>query len=158
MGVTFNIRHVEQDDLDLKGELSADELHLDASDEVVHVTGPLRYDLTAQRLEGGILVSGSLNLGMKCDCVRCLKNFDCPLDLHDWTCHLPLVGEDAVKVDNDVVDLTPYIREDILLALPQHPLCKPECGGIEMPSEHGHPGGKSGQTPSAWDELDKLKL
>jgi uncharacterized metal-binding protein YceD (DUF177 family) len=45
--------------------------------------------------------------------------------------HLPLEGEDKVPVDNDCVDLTPFVREDILLEFPQHPLCKPDCGGIE---------------------------
>ena len=44
---------------------------------------------------------------------------------------LPLEGEEEVPVINDCVDLTPYMREDILLAFPQHPLCEPDCGGLQ---------------------------
>jgi uncharacterized protein len=158
MPVTFNVRHVENQDLEIQGEMPAQELDLELRDEVVHVGDKLSYDLVAQKLEGGILVQGELKLDMGYECVRCLKAFSQPLELPDWTCHLPLTGEDAVPVNNDVVDLTPQIREDILLALPQHPLCKPDCGGIELPASVKDPGKKSGQTVSAWDELNKLKL
>jgi uncharacterized metal-binding protein YceD (DUF177 family) len=56
------------------------------------------------------------------------------------------------------VNLTPYIREDILLALPQHPLCEPECGGLKPPASLKDPGEMSEKASSAWSELDKLKL
>ena len=36
-----------------------------------------------------------------------------------------------VAIENDCVDLTPFVREDILLEFPQHPLCKPDCGGLK---------------------------
>ena len=158
MGLTFNIRHVDEKDLRLEGELPVEELDLDLRDEVMSVTGPLEYDLEAQRLEGGILVTGSLRLPMQYECVRCLKPFSQSLELPDWTCHLALTGEEQVEVNNDVVDLTPQIREDILLALPQHPLCKDECGGLKLPASMKEPSPKSEETTSAWDELNKLKL
>ena len=79
------------------------------------------------------------------------------LELPDWACHLPLKGDDATPISNDLVNLTPYIREDILLALPQHPLCEPECRGLKLPASVD-PGEKSDKASSAWSELDKLKL
>jgi uncharacterized metal-binding protein YceD (DUF177 family) len=65
-------------------------------------------------------------------------------------------------INNDCVDLTPYVREDILLAFPQHPLCDPECGGLPDASagKTSDVGGK-GKTEavsSAWAELNKLKF
>ena len=54
-----------------------------------------------------------------------------------WTLHLPLEGEDKVTVENDCVDLTPFVREDILLEFPQHPLCKPDCARIEENQRQG---------------------
>jgi uncharacterized metal-binding protein YceD (DUF177 family) len=73
-----------------------------------------------------------------------------------------LQGEEKVLISNDSVDLTSYLREDILLAFPQHPLCKPECGGLPSPLRNAasDPGAvqKSKETSSAWAELDKLKL
>jgi uncharacterized protein len=86
--------------------------------------------LEVQKLEDGLLVQGRLHLNLDCECVRCLKPFQYRLELDGWACHLPLQGEDCVAAVNDCVDLTPYVREDILLEFPRHPLCDPECRGL----------------------------
>ena len=158
MPLTFNLHHIEAKDLALEGELPSEELELDLHDEVIHPAGPLKYDLEVQRIEGAALVQGELILPLEFDCVRCLKKFKRSLEIENWVCHLPLIGEDAIPVDNDLVNLTPYLREDILLALPQHPLCEPECGGLKVPASVKGPGRASEKVSSAWDELDKLKL
>lgn len=156
--ITFNIRHLEAKPQRLSGELGLEELGLDVVDELVHPSGPLRYDLEAEKIEKAILVQGELSLPLQCECARCLKAFAYQLSFPDWACHLPLEGEDAVRVDNDVVDLTPYIREDILLAFPQHPLCEPECRGLPNPWKGKADAEQSGGNPSAWSELNKLKF
>lgn len=156
MPLTFNIRHLETKDLHLEGELATEELELDLRDEVIRPADTLKYDLEVQHIEGSALVRGELNLLVEYACVRCLKKFKRPLELHDWTVHLPLTGDDAVEVSNDLVNLTPYLREDILLALPQHPLCEAECRGLKWPASARDSG--ETKTVSAWDELDKLKL
>jgi uncharacterized metal-binding protein YceD (DUF177 family) len=58
------------------------------------------------------------------------------------------------------VDLTPLVREDILLGFPQHPLCEPDCGGLKKASvgKARKTVGKDESKPSAWAELNKLKL
>jgi uncharacterized metal-binding protein YceD (DUF177 family) len=60
------------------------------------------------------------------------------------------------------VDLTPYLREDILLEFPQHPLCDPECGGLPDAksgnANNATSAGKPNEGSSAWAELNKLKL
>ena len=65
-------------------------------------------------------------------------------------------------VVNDCVDLTPYVREDILLEFPQHPLCDPECRGLPKTSigksRNTSGTGKTEVGSSAWAELNKLKL
>ncbi len=73
---------------------------------------------------------GQLQLTLECECVRCLRPFQNHLVLKRWACHLPLLGEEKVLVVDDCVDLTPWLREDILLAYPQHPLCEPKCSGL----------------------------
>lgn len=158
MSAKINLRHIEAKPVRLDGSLNAEELELESADEIVHPAGPLSYELSAEKIDKAILVRGDLLMPLRCECARCLKPFDQPLALHDWACHLSLEGEDAVKVDNDVIDLTPYIREDILLAFPQHPLCEPECKGLPNPwkSTVETPGGNS--SGSAWAELNKLKL
>jgi uncharacterized protein len=158
MSLSVNLRHLEEHPLCLNGELSLEELDLDVRDEMLHPTSPLQYKLEVQKLEGGLLVQGALSLELNCQCVRCLKPFRSRLELPNWTRHLPLQGEEAAIVSNDCVDLTPYIREDILLEFPQHPVCQPECGGLPSRSvgQGKTAGPKAGA--SAWDELNKLKF
>ena len=69
----------------------------------------------------------------------------------------PLAGDEKVPVNNDCVDLTPLVREDMLIEFPQHPLCKRDCGGLKK-NRAQTTGGKDQSESSAWAELDKLKL
>ena len=160
MPLTLSLRQLQTESLDLSGELPAAELGLEPLDPALHLTHPLEYELTATLLGDAVLVQGELRLAIECECVRCLKRFDFELELADFAAHLPLTGEDAVPGVEDCVDLTPFLREDILLTLPQHPLCKPDCRGLSQLAA----GGASGQTSqtnagaSAWAALNKLKL
>jgi len=162
MGVMINLRLLDKDDLELIGEVPVSELDIDGMDELVHAAKGLEYELEAQKLEDGILVTGTLRLDLRCECARCLKEFDYRLELTDWACHLELEGEEKAVVSNDCVDLTPYMREDIVLALPQHPLCKPECGGLPKKAigktKKTNGLGEARESGSAWAELNKLKF
>jgi uncharacterized protein len=161
MPIRVNLRHLEAHEVHLQGELSAEDLNLEVHDQMIEARQPLKYDLEVQKLEHNLLAQGSLSLVLDCKCVRCLKPFEFLLELDHWTVHLPLLGEEAVPVLNDCVDLTPYIREDILLEFPQHPLCAAECRGLphsligkgKKPSTASPEAGSS-----AWAELNKLKL
>jgi uncharacterized protein len=137
------------------------ELDLADVDELIRVEEPLEYELEVQKLEDSILVQGNVSLDLNCECARCLKPFVYPLELPDWTCLLPMEGEEKAVVTNDCIDLTPYVREDILLGFPQHPLCKPDCVGLPKktvgkPKQTGGAGQKTGS--SAWAALNKLKI
>src|SRR5580765_804534 len=112
MPLQVNLRHLEEHNLHLEGQLSISELDITLRDDVIQLTQPLEYKLEVQKLEDGLLVQGSLRLPLKCQCVRCLKSFELPLEINPWTTHLPLQGEEAVPVVNDCVDLTPAVRED----------------------------------------------
>jgi len=160
MSVEFNVRHLEDQNLHLEDEISASELDIDQLDELIHVRKPLHYDLEVEKMDRAILVQGRLDLKLDCECARCLKPFEYPLVLADWACHLPLEGDEKVTISNDVVDLTPYIREDIVLAFPQHPLCKLDCKGLENPHKGSAADAQheSELTSSAWSELNKLKF
>lgn len=162
MALSFNIRHLEQRDLHLEGELSAEELDLAGVDEMVELAEPLQYDLTVERMGDSVLVQGTLEAKLNCHCVRCLKPFEDQLELNHWARSLPLEGEESVQITNDCVDLTPYVREDILLAFPQHPLCEPECHGLPDAGKSLHEAASVGEqandSSSTWSELNKLKF
>jgi uncharacterized protein len=160
MPLLINIRHLEHKNLELKGELPAADLDLEQVDELIHVSRPLQYEVEAQRLENDLLVHGTLRLTLECECARCLKPFQHEIDFESWAVHLPLSGEDKIQTDGDSVDLTPYIREDILLAFPQHPLCESECGGLKNQPVTGAKDstGTEQVEETIWSELNKLKL
>jgi uncharacterized protein len=162
MPLLVNIRHLEARSLDLKGELTAAELGIDSRDEMIQVTRPLQYDLLVEKLPGSLLVQGTLRILLDCLCVRCLEPFAYPLAVDGPVCHLELQGEDQAALVNDCVDLTPYLREDILLEFPRHPVCKPECRGLPVtPAVKAKNAGAAGQAeeiPSAWNELNKLRF
>jgi uncharacterized protein len=162
MSLPINLRHLENKSLELYGQLTPAELGLETGDEMISVNQPLEYELEAQRLEDAVLVQGRLELPIECECVRCLKRFHDEVVVEDWICHLPLEGEEKALIVNDCVDLTPYIREDIFLAFPQHPLCDPQCSGLGPPEkkpEQGHAAdGEIRNESSPWSPLDKLKL
>lgn len=155
MSLSVNLRHLEENAVRLQGELSVDELDFGATDELVRVKKPLLYDLEVEQLHDAVLARGSLELTLDCECGRCLKPFAHKIILPGWALHLPLEGEDKVSVDNDCVDLTPFVREDMLLEFPQHPLCRPECAGLKKKKVRN---AEETVKPSAWTELDKLKL
>jgi uncharacterized protein len=157
--LSINLRHLETRNLVLRGELPLAELDLDARDEMICVTQPVGYDIEIEKLDDALLVQGELRVALECECVRCLKKFKRMLDLENWTLHLPLAGEEAVSTDNDCVDLTPFVREDILFGFPQHPLCKPGCGGLKPKTgKSTKSADKQEPKPSAWAELNRLKL
>jgi uncharacterized protein len=162
MPLTVNLRHLEEDEQHLKGELPVGELNLDLHDELIRFEKPLRYDLEVQTMGDELFVQGDVILPLQCHCVRCLKEFSYQLKLEKWSWLVPLIGEEKAPVVSDSVDLTPFLREDILLEFPQHPLCETDCRGlpktiigeVKKPSDAG----QTQEQSSAWAALDKLKL
>ena len=160
MALIINLRLLSQETLFLQGELSPAELDFGLRDDMFNISLPVKYDLEAEMVDDAMLVRGRLSAELECECVRCLKSFTRPLELPELTLHLPLTGEEAVTIDNDNVDLTPYLREDMILEFPQHPLCKPDCAGLKKIDKNQAPktGGEPESAASAWAELNKLKL
>jgi uncharacterized protein len=158
MPVQVNLRHLEEKDVHLKGELPAAELEFGDFDELAHARHPLLFDLNVQKVGDDILVQGNLTLTLDCECARCLKPFQHVVLLDSWTAHFPLNGPEKVPVHDDLADLTPQIREDILLEFPQHPLCGADCAGLPNRSKEKKKGPGQTDNSSAWSELNKLKF
>lgn len=162
MPLIVHLHQLEKDDLKLQGELSSEELDLENLDELIHFRRPLVYDLELHKDQDNLLMQGTLRLTLDCECARCLKPYLHEIQLDKWVCLVPLAGEESVPVINDSVDLTPYLREDIVLALPQHPVCGPNCQGIRGHWRHSgkqeQEAGKKDLQSSPWNELDKLEF
>jgi uncharacterized metal-binding protein YceD (DUF177 family) len=159
MPLQVNLRHLEDENLRLRGQLSVAELLLEDHDELVRARLPLRYDLTAQRVGEGILLQGSLELALDCECARCLKPFQRQIKLDAWSAMMPLEGPEKAVVKDDLADLTPCLREDILLEWPQHPLCEADCAGLpNRAKDNKTKSARQTEDSSVWSKLNKLKF
>lgn len=161
MPLYVNFTQLEESSVQLEGELPVSEIGFDFEDEVVRFAEPLKYRVQVQHLEDSLLMTGDLQLPVACACVRCLKPVQVLIHLRNWACHIPLEGEERPVITRDLVDLTPYIREDMVLALPTHPVCREDCPGLKGKASQAlrtAPNGKSGGISSPWEELNKLKF
>ncbi len=156
MAIEVNIRHLERGSVELEGEVPFEELELPQVDESITCNSPLKYSLLVDTAGESLIARGRLEWLFECECVRCLKRFPFNVELPDWICHLEMEGEEAVAVKCDVVDLTPYAREDTLLDLPQHPLCSDDCNGGQMAPEKVEEVEEEKSSP--WGVLDNLNL
>lgn len=163
MPLLIDLRRLSDDSILIEGELSPAELDIVQDDECVALKEPLHYRLSVQKQDDNILVMGELSFVLDCECVRCLRPFKMPIKT-EYADFLPLEGEDAVLVKDDCIDLTFRLREDTLLAYPQHPLCDVNCDRLPNNPVAGKKNKKMGSCAesnhslSAWGELDKLEL
>ncbi|HKP02001.1 MAG TPA: DUF177 domain-containing protein [Chthoniobacterales bacterium] len=145
-----HLRQIQADGLHLEGEEEC--IISDLAAEDVTCTGPLRYSLDLGISEGSLWVTGTLTQPVELKCVRCLEPFRYDIEVHAFSIHHELTGP-------EVVDLGPYIREDILLNLPAHPHCDRE-GGRKCPAATvaAPAAEEDGKRTPDWSALDKLKI
>jgi uncharacterized protein len=95
----------------------------------------LRGTFRAIRVQGGLLVQGTVESRLGLVCVRCLESFALPLILElEEIFRLPGAGrqsDEAYAVSDDGwLDLAPLLREQAWVAIPMKPLCRSECKGL----------------------------
>ncbi|MBS0659441.1 MAG: hypothetical protein JSR82_14465 [Verrucomicrobia bacterium] len=155
-----HLKQVHEDGLQLAGEETRDILEL-GPEESARQAGPVVYDLQVGRDGEGLWATGVVSVDLELQCVRCLEKFTYPLTIPDVALHVPLEGP-------ELIDLTPHVREDILLALPAYPHCDwagdKECAALAQPSAApGDPGpagdgGSSAPASPVWGALDRLQI
>jgi uncharacterized metal-binding protein YceD (DUF177 family) len=162
MPVILKIGELEHGPVHLGGQVSLEDLGIVLNDELIRSALPLEYDLVAEDTADGLLIRGVIGVCLNCDCARCLRPFVHRLELTDWTCHLS--REEITSGGREgFADLTPHFREDILLELPQRPVCGSGCVGLlqqaeakNAPNDAGQ--GDPGRSPDPWAALSKLKF
>ncbi len=118
----------------LKPEVGAT-LGLDI-DEVRQTLGDLKVDyvrgqLLLTRTTRGVLAKGQFTTELETECVRCLEPFHLTLNLPMEEMFTFSPAADPVYfIDEGWLDLRQPLREQILLTLPMHSLCRPECKGL----------------------------
>ena len=122
--------------------------------EEVRCAGPLRYALEVGISEGALWAKGELAQPVELRCVRCLERFPFEITVPDFGILTDLTGP-------ELLDLTPFMREDILLNLPPYPHCDRDGGRVCPVPEEAVSGATAEPLearPPDWSALDDLKL
>ena len=146
-----HLRQIPEEGLRFEGEEDCPIPELEA--EGVKCAGPLRYAFDLGISEGSMWASGRLSQPVEVSCVSCLERFVYTIEVPEFALHTDLAGPETV-------DLTPFMREDILLNLPTYPHCDRD-GQRICKAAHLRPDGakeeKLKRAPD-WSALDKLDL
>ena len=149
-----HLRQIPDEGLHLEGEEDCPLPELEVEDVVC--AGPLRYSFDIGVSEGALWGNGSLAQPVKVRCVACLEQFVHTIEVPDFAVHTDLGGPETI-------DLTPFVREDILLNLPAYPRCD-RLGGRVCPAADTlqELSGANDKTEATrkpdWSALDKLDL
>lgn len=95
----------------------------------------IQLDLRLESVVEGVLVSGSVRTQASAECVRCLDpvTFDVDLPVQELFAYpdaAAAAAEEIEQLEDDLIDLTPAVRDAIVLALPLQPLCRDDCPGL----------------------------
>ncbi len=114
---------------------------------------PVKVKLNLVNTGRTLLLRGNIKTAVRLSCCRCLKEFDCPIsiDIEEEFSRkatktksggkkssgkkideVELKEEDFIfKIDNDnTIDLSETIRQNLLTSLPIKPLCSKNCKGL----------------------------
>ncbi len=104
---------------------------------------PVELDLRLEAVMEGVLVTGTATVGLVGECVRCLAPIEEELivDLQELFVYADQRasardhGDDELedetgRLEDDLIDLEPLLRDAVVLALPFQPLCEDDCPGL----------------------------
>jgi len=128
----------------------------------------LSLDLRLESVSEGVLVSGTVTGPVEGECGRCLRPIRDSLTVtvqelfaYANSTTDETADEDEVgRMQGDLIDLEPTLRDAVVLALPANPLCRADCPGLcpgcgvhwdELPADHSHQ-----QTDPRWAGLSQL--
>jgi uncharacterized protein len=135
-------------DVQLSAGLGIDVIGIPAGDHII-------LDVRLESVVEGVLVSGTASAAVTGQCARCLDLLNDRLEVQltelfaypDTATDGTTDPDEVSRVIDGLVDLEPVVRDAVLLALPQAPLCRedcpglcPECGGkrADLGTDHRH--------------------
>ena len=108
----------------------------------------------------GVYVSGTVRGSLTGECGRCLNEINRSFEVslaelfayEDSTTEETTDEDEVGRMQGDLIDLEPAVRDAVVLTLPTNPLCRPDCPGLcpdcgvhldELPADHSHEVGDS---------------
>lgn len=100
----------------------------------------IQLDLRLEAVMEGVLVTGTAQAELVGECVRCLKPIEDEFlvdlqELYVYDDHRhdesdEDLDDEVSKLEDDLLDLEPLLRDAVVLALPFQPLCQDDCPGL----------------------------
>lgn len=132
----------------------------------------LELDLRLEAVMEGVLVTGTVRAPFAGECARCLDPASGELEAEIQELYAypddgdaPPAGEpgdeETYRLEGDLLDLEPAVRDAVVIALPLAPLCQDDCPGLcpdcgarlaDAGPEHGHDG-----ADPRWAALERLQ-
>ncbi len=101
---------------------------------------PVDLDLRLEAVMEGVLVTGTAEADLEGECARCLEPIvdTIRVDLQELFVYGPDQhrrieddeDDDVSRLEDDLLDLEPLLRDAVVLALPFQPLCREDCPGL----------------------------
>ncbi|MGC4109137.1 MAG: DUF177 domain-containing protein [Nocardioides sp.] len=98
---------------------------------------PVELDLRLEAVMEGVLVTGTASVVLAGECARCLEPISDEVEVrfqelfvYDGQDVDPDEELEVSKLQDDLVDLEPLLRDAVVLALPFQPLCSEDCPGL----------------------------
>jgi uncharacterized protein len=101
---------------------------------------PVDIDLRLEAVMEGVLVTGTAEADLEGECSRCLEPIEDSvhvdlqeLFVYDDPGHVRRgddQDDDVSRLEEDLIDLEPLLRDAVVLALPFQPLCRDDCPGL----------------------------
>lgn len=96
--------------------------------------GQLVVDVRLEAVMEGVLASGTAQVPLTGECARCLDRVSSELDVEFQELHVypesETAGEEEPRLDGDLLDIGPSVRDAVVLTLPLNPLCREDCPGL----------------------------
>ena len=97
---------------------------------------PVELDLRLEAVMEGVLVTGTAHASLDGECARCLEPISDEIEVRFQELFVydqdvdPDEELEVSKLQDDLVDLEPLLRDAVVLALPFQPLCNDDCPGL----------------------------
>jgi uncharacterized protein len=142
VALLVGIAQLPEEGLVLQGEIPMDLLQLPQTEEIA-LAVPLQVQGVLNKMAEQIYFQGIIRGTLAAPCSRCLEIAHSDVAVEMRVVFLP-PGSAAAPVDEErladeldlythdgiTIDLRPLVRDQVVLAFPLQPLCRPDCAGL----------------------------
>lgn len=118
-------------------------------------------DIRCDSVVEGVLVTATARVRVEGECVRCLDPVASTAEVTAQELYVypdqDVDDDEAARLEGDLLDLEPLLRDTVVLALPLQPLCRDDCPGLcptcgaRLADDPGH---RHDETDPRWAALD----